>query len=571
MAIIAKEETSNNLEKTEKTNFLLFDVSDDSRQPINPLNTQQPTVANAMFTSDGNLATLSNNGQLSLWHMSAKSLREKVCQLVWDYLQTNPGSNHSIKELCNGVNKSATDNFSTGENLLIPSNLTTDKLPGIQAIAAGDFTTAIKSLEDSLKSNPNDPEARIYLNNARIGNQKSYTIAVSVPISSDVNGSLEILRGVAQAQDEFNRQQDIMPIRVLIADDRNDPKFAQEIAKELAKNPDVLGVVGHFSSGVTREAAKVYNRERLVAISPVSTSVQLSDLLGKYVFRTVPSDRVAAQKLVDYNLKYLNKQKAVLFYNSKSEYSCSLASEFITAFSGGGEQLNRDCSQYQIGSVVSQVQGKVLKQVNLSDPKFDATESLQGVDDNTVLVLLGDNSKLDQTFEILKANQGKLPILAGDDIYGSKILEFLEREKIPNSENMVVAIPWHIENNRQLGLATKSKELWGDRDINWRTVTAYDAAKALMEAIKQNPNREEIANILRTDSFTAEGATETVQFSSGDRNGEVETMELVKIVKADSQSRSGYDYEFKPVPIPNQTNSEPETEPEVYTWFWSFF
>ncbi len=297
--------------------------------------------------------------------------------------------------------------ISRGDKILVPTAINPDKQAGREASAAGDFSTASKHLQASLKSNLNDPEARIYLNNARIGNQKSYTIAVSVPIS-DINGSLEILRGVAQAQDEFNNwaktKQGIIPIRVLIADDRNDPKIAQEIAKQLANNPDILGVVGHFSSSVTREAAQVYNDKKLVAISPVSTSVQLSDVLGKYVFRTVPNDKVAAKKLANYTLNSLKKQKVVVFYNSQSEYSCSLASEFTTAFSGEKrEQLNGKCSKYRTSYATSQEkrQGQILKEIDLSAPDFDAAKSLEGVDkNNTVLVLLADTSQLNQSFEI---------------------------------------------------------------------------------------------------------------------------------------------------------------------------
>jgi len=534
-------------------NIYLWDWK--SGQLLSKFKGHQSKIKSINFSPDNSLlATVGEDGTTKLWQIGGlEDLIELGCNWARDYLATLDEKN-SARHLCN------LEAISIGDKTLIPTLTDPDKQSGVEAIAAGDFEEAITSLTAYLdpKKNPNDPEARIYLTNARIGNQKSYTIAVSVPIS-DINGSLEILRGVAQAQDDFNKwaktQQGIIPIRVLIADDRNDPKIAQEIAKQLANNPDVLGVVGHFSSSVTREAAQVYNDKKLVAISPVSTSVQLSDLLGKYVFRTVPNDKVAAEKLADYTLNSLKKQKAILFYNSQSEYSCSLASEFTTAFYGGKrEQLNRQCSKYGTTSATSaeKRQGQILKEIDLSAPDFDAAKSLKGLDPNTVLVLLADTSQLNQSFEILKANKRNLPILAGDDVYGSKILEFFAKEKLNNKKDMVVAIPWHIKNNRELGFWTTSKGLWGDRDVNWRTVTAYDAAKALIAAIKQNPNREAVAKILRSDSFTADGAIEKVQFlPSGDRDGNL--MELVKIVKPISKSRSGYDYEF--VPVENQTRS----------------
>ena len=547
----------------------LWDVN--GNQMGSPFKGHTQWISSIRFSSDGQSIISGSAYDSVRWWQAGKpeDWLERACSQLRKHSLLPKDRNINI---CDGISSEKSEEnpissekfgkISSGETILVPTLINPDKQAGVDAIADGNFEQAISSLTSYLnpEKNPNDPEAQIYLNNAKIANQKSHTIAVSVPITGDVNASLEILRGVAQAQDEYNNwaktQQGIVPIRVLIADDSNDPKNAKKIATHLAQETDVLGVVGHYASGVTREAAKAYNQEKLVAISPVSTSVKLSNVLGQYVFRTVPNDKVAAEKLANYTLNSLKKQKAILVYNSQSEYSCSLASEFITAFSSQeGEQLNQDCSQHEISSVISQGEGQVLKEVNLSDPNFDATESLQGIDENTVLVLLGDTSTLDQSFAILSANNGKLPVLGGDDLYGPKVLEFLAKDKIQNQQNIVVAIPWHIKSDRQSDFLTKSQKLWGYRDVNWRTVTSYDAAKALIAAIKQNPNREEVAKILRLDSFTAQGATEQVQFSSGERNGDI--IELVKIVKSDSSSRSGYDYEFKPVE--NNSTSQPET------------
>ncbi len=472
--------------------FKLWDVW--GNQKLIEFNASQ-NIKKITFSSDGSLlATVTENDTISLWQVGGlDELISWSCQRVGNYLKnSNADVAESDKALCDDISEiKKAGKISTGDKILVPVQTPThpDKQAGVDALTFGDFEQAIASLTAYLKQekNPNDPEAQIYLNNAKIGNQESSLIAVSVPISSNVNDSLEILRGVAQAQDEFNSQEGILPIRVLISDDHNDPEIAKQIAKNLADNRDVLGVVGHFSSSVTREAAQVYNDKKLVAISPVSTSVKLSNVLGRYVFRTVPNDKVAAEKLVGYTLNSLNRKKAVLFYNSKSEYSQSLKSQFKTAFASQG--------------------GEVLNEIDLSTTEFSSKKSLKNLDKNTALVLLADNSKINQVFEVVKANHGKLPILAGDDVYGFQILKFFHQHNLPISEGLVIAIPWHIGNNRGSNFSTISTELWGDRDINWRTVTAYDAAKALMTAIKQNPRREEIANILRTDSFTAQGAT----------------------------------------------------------------
>jgi len=128
--------------------------------------------------------------------------------------------------------------LSAGNKLLIAGGATAKKQEAVGAIASGNYSAAIANLETSLQANRNDPEALIYLNNARIGNQKSYTIAAAVPIGSDSNAALEIMRGVAQAQNEINQSGGISgtPLKVLIANDDNNPEIAAQIANALANN-----------------------------------------------------------------------------------------------------------------------------------------------------------------------------------------------------------------------------------------------------------------------------------------------------------------------------------------------
>lgn len=538
LAVVAKGEKESSKENdNNQENFRVFDVNDESLQPINPSNTQQGTIANAMFTSDGQLATLSKNGRLILWQMSDFQLREGVCQLVWNYLNSNPTVKQDIGDLCGDVDEPMEQRFSVGEKLLIHSNPSPEKLAGIKAFANGDMDTAISNLDISLAPKRKDPEALIYLNNAQIRNRKSYTIAVSVPISSDTDGALEILRGVAQAQNKINQTGGIngAKLRILIADDKNDPEVAKQIAKELIKKPDVFGVVGHFTSDATLAASEIYNAEKLAAISPVSTSVKLSNK-GQYTFRTVPSDAEAAMALADYMEKKFPQKKAVVFYNSESEYSNSLKNKFENSMA---------------------IRGRVLKKedfFNLSDSSFDAVKSVTDLPEETVLVLMPNTKLLDKAIEVVQENAKRekpLPLLAGDDVYSPKILkEVKETETLKESKaeaaeaevvDMVVAVPWHILPNPRTEFVQTSQWLWGG-DVNWRTAMSYDATLALIEGLKQNPSREGVAQALRETRFT--GATGEVQFSaSGDRKEP-----KIQLVKIELGTRSSFGYDFVPVP-----------------------
>lgn len=410
--------------------------------------------------------------------------------------------------------------LSTGQKLLIPEGSSQKKQEAVQAIASLNYNTAIANLEASLQASPNDPEALIYLNNARIGDKKSYTIAVAIPIGNDINAALEILRGVAQAQNEINQSGGLsgIPLKVLIANDENNPEVASQIANDLAIKPEILGVVGHFSSDVTLAASKVYQQNQLVAISPTSTSVQLSGV-GSNIFRTVPSDRFAANALSRYMLTQLKKQKAVIFFNSTSNYSKSLKNEFTTAIYGDG--------------------GQIVSEFDLGNPNFNAADSVekaiaQGAE---VIMLASNSSTIDQALQVVQVNAKRLPLLAGDGAYTAKILQIGGA----GATGMVLAIPWHILADPQSNFPQTSKQLW-NAEVSWRTALAYDAATALIAGLRVNPTRTGIQQALSASDFSATGASGAIRFlPSGDRN------RAVQLVTVQPGNRTSYGYDFVPI------------------------
>ena len=418
-----------------------------------------------------------------------------------------------------GSNPSLENRISFGEKTLTPGDISPAKKEGVQAIAAKSYDKAIANFTAALKLKPNDPEALIFLNNARIG-FKSYTIVASIPIGTDPNISLEILRGIAQAQNQINRSGGVkgVPLKVGIANDDDKPEISKQIASSLVSNSEVLGVVGPNTSDSTLAAGTIYNSGQLVAISPTSTSVKISNF-SRYVFRTVPSDFMAARSLANYMVKRLQKKNAVVFFNSQSNYSQSLKSEFVSSVSLEG--------------------GQVSSEFDLSKVDFSAAKSLeqatkQGAE---VLMLAANTETLDKALQVVQINQKRLILLGGDDVYTVKTLE-IGREQ---AAGMVVAVPWHIDSDPKLDFPQKSRQLWGG-DVSWRSALSYDATVALIEALKRNPTRSGVQQALFSSDFSATGASGTIRFlASGDRNAPVQ---LVKIVPG---SRSGTGYDFEPV------------------------
>ncbi|HLO88516.1 MAG TPA: ABC transporter substrate-binding protein [Nostocaceae cyanobacterium] len=414
-------------------------------------------------------------------------------------------------------NIKVTERISFGEKSLINGDIPNLKKEAIQALANKNYQQAVSNFTSSLKAKPNDPESLIFLNNARIGTNKSYTLVACVPIGSDPNASAEILRGIAQAQNEINLAGGIkgVSLKIGIADDDDKPEISQQIAAALIKNPEVLGVIGPNTSDSTLAAGKVYTEGELVAISPTSTSVKISNF-SRFVFRTVPSDFMAARTLANYMFKNLAKKKAAVFYNSQSNYSQSLKSEFVSAVSLEGGQISGE--------------------FDLSKADFSPSASIeQAIKQGAEVLMLAANSEtLDKALQVVQLNQKRLTLLAGDDVYTVKTLDIGREQAL----DMVVAVPWHINADPNSQFPAQSRQLWGG-DVSWRTALAYDATRALIAALGVSPTRSGVQQALTTPGFSTTGASGTIQFlPSGDRNAPVQ---LVKVVKGD-RSRTGYDF-----------------------------
>lgn len=440
---------------------------------------------------------------------------------------SSPTTVHSDNEL-----------ISSGDRILIPNEgLDNQKFKelkeaGAAAMAAKDYAKAIENFEQALDTNKNAPETRIYLNNAKIGHQTSYTLAAVVPIKDGKapGRSLEMLRGFAQAQTEVNENGGIngVPLELMIVNDYDDKEKAKMLAENLVSDSNILGVMGHHISTVSEAVAPIYQREKLVLITPISVIAELTDGTNPYLFRINRANiERGSNVLVNYMMNNWRRRKVAIFYTSQLDYIRKMKNSF------GTELLVNP--------------GEILGDFDLSLASFNAYQSLKTAQENgaEVILLLPSLGDLTKTWEILRIKNEYPKEFADLKILGD-IVTLYRLDTLKNgrdTEGMVLAVSWQF-NLSDDGFSRQAKDLWGG-GVNWVTAMSYDAGQAFIAAIKNsaNPTRESIQKTLNDSSFVTRGASGDIRFI---QNDVIPSLEMVTVKKQasveDSISKTGYDF-----------------------------
>jgi branched-chain amino acid transport system substrate-binding protein len=420
--------------------------------------------------------------------------------------------------------------ISLGDKILLKDVGTADKLAGAKAFGAGDYNKALTAFEASLSKQRNDPEALIYFNNttAKLKSQATAELAVSVPIGTNPNVASEILRGVAQAQDEINTKGGITgrALVISIANDDNSIEKSKDIAKKLVARSSVLGVIGHNASNASLAAAPIYQANRLVMITPTSFTNQLSSF-GNYIFRSIPPARLFADHLANHVITAKLANLAIC-YNSRTADSSSFRDDFLSFVTKAG------------GNVVS-------ASCDISAPDFNPEVAMQNMIDDkaTAIIIIPSIDQLPKSVAIATANQGRLPLFGSPTAYTYQTL----KEGRSAVQGMILPAVWHPQNNRDSIFPQAAKRYWGG-EVSWRTATSYDATIALGQALDQAKTRNEVQQVLRQSSFSAVGSGDAVRFDpqTGDR---ILPIQLLQI-KASQPSRSGTGFDFMPLENPSK-------------------
>ena len=349
-----------------------------------------------------------------------------------------------------------------------------DKKKGCEAFRAKKWDEAIDAFTLAFdQKDSSDPETLIFLNNAKAQESGSmYTVCVAASLKSPVtwDSGKEMLRGVAQIQNKINLAGGIggRLIRVMIAEDFNTPEETVKTAKEVANDPEVLAVIGHFKSEITKEALPIYIENGIVSVSPSSSSSRLTrNTPTGWFYRTSASDEEHSVTLSNYVKRHFPKPKGkrtrvAIYFRESSDYSASIKEEFVKRLSTD----DYDCHAFILPtnmepqSVIQDAKRNFLKS------SFD------------LIALFPDADTRDAALEIAEMFDGVK--VAGDSMDAGRI------NSIPHlALKGVIPVCSYFSGNLNAGFSKEANQFWGiDHADNWRMVTSYEAMIAVTKAIE---------------------------------------------------------------------------------------
>ncbi|MGE8474415.1 MAG: branched-chain amino acid ABC transporter substrate-binding protein, partial [Paraburkholderia hospita] len=126
-------------------------------------------------------------------------------------------------------------------------------------------------------------------------------------------------------------------------DDQGDPRMGSQVAQKMVDSK-VAGIVGHFNSGTSIPASRIYYNAGIPMVSPTATNPMLTSQGFKTVFRVTNSDSQMGQ-LAGHSAVQALKGKSIAVIDDRTAFGQGMADEFVKGVeAAGGKIVDREFS-----------------------------------------------------------------------------------------------------------------------------------------------------------------------------------------------------------------------------------
>jgi branched-chain amino acid transport system substrate-binding protein len=390
------------------------------------------------------------------------------------------------------------------------------------AFKQGKYAQAAKQFQAFTQQHER-PEIVIYANNAMIRSGKTPAIAriaASVPIGGNNPGTAEeMLRGIAQAQQEQIKLG--QPIEVMIVADGNgkdnDGKpLMPIIAPKIIEDGTIKAVIGPNASDAVRDAADLYDKGRLLIVTPTAFFDAFSGA-GNHVYRMLPTKNEFTKPLAEHAKKNSTKnEQMIVCEDVRSTDNHAVAESFRESFGRKKVITPDNCI------------------VPIDMPMTTMLTALKASNSRAIFIAPHIEHMADALRLAQAAKRQGLKLLGTSTFFADNMLSDPIAAK--SIEGMVFYAPWS-----PIAADRANQNIFAKRwrtHVTWRTATSYDAfqmvAGGLVAEFRQtgNTTRKELYNFFKQYQTTVShtGTTGKIQFTEkGDRTNQLSHGELLEI------------------------------------------
>lgn len=287
-------------------------------------------------------------------------------------------------------------------------------------------------------------------------------------------------------------------------DDQANPDTGVSNANRIINDPDILGVVGHFNSGVMIPSSEVYKTVNLVVVSPANTNPKVTDRKLPDVDRICGRDDVQGPAGAAFAVHELGAKK-IFVLNDKSAYGQGLAQAFKDAAVSLGASIPANAF---VGTEERSNFIPVITQIMAFGPDL--------------IYFGGTYDQIAPFTKQLRERGVKTPILGGDGLESGDYITLAGAENTGNTYYTTVAGPVSMF-PKAAALAAGFKTKFG-KDLEGFGIYAYDCANIILSALEKTikagggkkPTRDAVTAAVRAIRY--DGLTGPVTFDDkGDK------------------------------------------------------
>lgn len=306
-------------------------------------------------------------------------------------------------------------------------------------------------------------------------------------------------------------------------DDQATPNVGVANANRVLNDPQVLGVVAHYNSGVAIPSSEVYAKDNLVMVSPAATNPMVTDRDSTRAIanRICGRDDIQGPAGASYATTVLKARK-IYVINDKSAYGSGIAQAFEAAVKKDG------------GATIALSTG-----VDQNETDFSSILNRARIDKPDLVYYGGTYPQGSLVLKQMRQKGIQAAFLGGDGLDSGDLQKIAGAESMANAFFTTTAVPLaELPAAAKFAVAYKAKF---NKDPEVYSAYGYDAARVLITAIASTasakkgtmPGRAEVAAAVRLTKL--DGVTGAIAFNA---NGDLAKAKYVVIAAGPSADKN---------------------------------